>query len=556
MIELRSELNAIAQQYQSYESSVLGFLDATMTGQGFNPDARDDFSRPSFDSVPGVTMPAPTGNVNFDPSHDPYDAYATKMLTTLRGRVVNGVVIDRAGYLAQVREWRRNQEALDRSLKELLNKGAVSQAEWGAYLAARNRVTNELLLYLIPGDWFKDCPVPARLRELVDGVLARRDPEQATALKEALNEWHDGQLTPQEELLTDTVTGVIAGMDGLTEDDLDDQGHVKAALAGATALAKTALAIGVGFTPWGDFVDACEATTGYEFCNFSGRKLEISERVAAGAGFVIGSGAFWKLAGGVVGAAPAVIFFKVGNLLESLSDITVAERKVLLGKLGHTLPELYDISGKEVQRLVATLDEAALHQLAPKLKGKGLVELSAMKMFTSPAAGATLPGYKFTGAAKAYLDDVRNGAMARQFPSFRNRPFAELNAQFWENPTKLRNGWKNPLNTADQIIYTHADGTVVRIAPNGTTARKDRPHYKVEISKTAHAYAPSDIVCKVTDTHAIVPAIPDPDRPRPCRCQVPRIWRFGFERSLERLRARQNAIPSSPYGPTRLTSIT
>lgn len=89
---------------------------------------------------------------------------------------------------------------------------------------------------------------------------------------------------------------------------------------------------------------------------------------------------------------------------------------------------------------------------------------------------------------------------------FRNKPFAELEAHFWEAPGRLRAGWKNPMRTDAQIVYTHADGSVVRIAPNGAGPQRDWAHYKVEISKTPHAYAPNDIVCKVTDSHALVPA--------------------------------------------------
>jgi hypothetical protein len=72
----------------------------------------------------------------------------------------------------------------------------------------------------------------------------------------------------------------------------------------------------------------------------------------------------------------------------------------------------------------------------------------------------------------------------------------------------------HPLDDADrapdgadplQEVWTHADGSIIRIAPNGTAARPNRPHLKKEISHTPHQYRDADIACKVTDENILVP---------------------------------------------------
>ncbi len=507
VLDLRAELDRITSAYRTFEDTVVGLLGSTLAGAAFDPERVGNFLPPSLEDIPGVSVPIGSGTA-FDPARDPYKAHANKVIATLRSYTADGKVVARAAYISLVRQWQRNQKALEASLKELRGRGSVSTAEWAAFLAARGLVTNEISGYLDLSDWFKDCPVPENLRVLVDGHLMRKDAELAVALKEALNEWKTEQITDEQRPVVDTLIATISGMEGLNEGDFESQQDIKAILIGATAFIKAGVGIALSFTPTGKFVDVCEAVTGYEFCAIGGAKLDTVDRVFSGLGAVVGSGAFWKAAGMAlgVGGTAAVILTKTGQFAENLADLALAERKALMTQLGRTLIYCDDLRGKDIQRLAASVDEVAFHQLAPSLKGKGLQQLAAMRMFVPPPASATFARYHFQGDALAIVEDLRHGAYARQLPSFRNKPFAELEAHFWEAPGRLRNGWKNPMRTNKQIVYTHADGSVVRIAPEGTEVRQNIPHYKVEISKTPHDYAVADIVCKVADTGALIPA--------------------------------------------------
>lgn len=181
IVELRAEIDSITAAYNTFEDRVVGLLGNTLAGASFDPEHVDNFLPPSLEDIPGVSVPIGSGAA-FDPARDPYKAHANKVITTLRSYTANGKVVARAAYISLVRQWSRNQKALEASLQGMLGR-TVSNAEYAAFLTARGQVRDEISGYLDVGDWFKDCPVPESLRALVDGHLMRKDAEVAVALK-------------------------------------------------------------------------------------------------------------------------------------------------------------------------------------------------------------------------------------------------------------------------------------------------------------------------------------------------------------------------------------
>jgi hypothetical protein len=273
-------------------------------------------------------------------------------------------------------------------------------------------------------------------------------------------------------------------------DQYDTRPATRAALRDVTAFLKVVVGIGGGATPVvGDGIDICEAVTGREFCTTGGSSLSIGERVASALGVIVASGKFWRGAGFVLSGAGAIVVQRAGHIADRLVDLGLLERKAIVKRLGQGLVHLEDIPGKEIVRLTDKLGEESIFRLGAHLKGKGLQELEGLRFFPEAA--------KFTG-------DV--GAKARGLPSLRNKTHAEIEAIL-----RAEGFVPHPTSTV-QEFWTHADRSVIRIAPNGTRERPF-PHLKREISKTPHAFAIPDIDCKVTDDGIPVPVGPDEAAP-------------------------------------------
>jgi putative toxin of predicted polymorphic toxin system len=186
--------------------------------------------------------------------------------------------MNRGSFVANVRAWRANQKALE---KALLEGSGVSQAEVNAFLNAQIRVTKYVQKFMNASDWFLDSPVPADVRAAVDGALKQAFDELADALKDNLNEWQAGPLTPEEELLSQTISAFGAGIAAVEK---GGELYFECMQEMVTRSAHMA----IGFVPVvGTGLDLCEAVSGKEWCLPSGRELSVEERIFAGVGVVI-----------------------------------------------------------------------------------------------------------------------------------------------------------------------------------------------------------------------------------------------------------------------------
>jgi hypothetical protein len=277
---------------------VVNLVEQNLGGGGFDPRDPTSYGLGGDAHDAGtIAVPSVGGAGGFDPAHDPYAASADKVLQRLRALVVNGQVTNRPAFIAQVRAWDANQKALEQAL---LRNGA-SQAELGAFLTARNRVTDFLRLYLDAQGWFLDNPVPLRIKWLVDGTYARLFGDKGIQLKDALNAWNGNTPVEERSLLVEVIEAFAYGVDEAYPALSGSADEVKEILAAHFALVSAVTRVGVGFIPLvGPAVDLCEAVSGHQWCVPAGEPLDDMERVISGAGFALGTAPFW---GGAAKAA-------------------------------------------------------------------------------------------------------------------------------------------------------------------------------------------------------------------------------------------------------------
>lgn len=243
-------------------------------------------------ALPPVRLP-PGFDLPFSEEHDPYKAYADTVLADLASHVGNaGVVFNRHAVSVLFDTWRTNQHLLDEWIR---HRGAlVPTKEAASHVRQKQRVLSEFTRHLSTRGWFHDCAVPGIARDLIDFDIAIWHKSRARALKLELNQWR-GTLNEKQQRILDFLLLVDAlHKSGLTASDPVEADKFSTLggklLEGLVDFAKGAAVLAVGFTPLGDFLDACELITGWDGCNWSGRRLTTIERVLSGAGiFVIGS---------------------------------------------------------------------------------------------------------------------------------------------------------------------------------------------------------------------------------------------------------------------------
>lgn len=307
--ELRDEFARINADFDAQTRGVLELVAQNIETSGFDPDDPDAYRFGGSASVPAIALPQVSSD--FDPAHDPYKAYADRVLAQLTTLVVNGKVVNRSAFSGTVRIWNANQRALGRALLQ----NSVSQAEHGAYNVARERVLVFLRQYLDDQGWYLDNPVPIQVRALFDGTYARILGDRSIELKDALNFWTGNQLTFTQDVMVDMVRGMAHGIAAIEGELAAGSAELARIQEMTTELARVALHIGVGFVPFvGDSLDYCEVTTGRELCVEGGRPLTPEERTYTAAGLALGSGAFWRGAGGVLTAT-------VGEIVEEVVEI-------------------------------------------------------------------------------------------------------------------------------------------------------------------------------------------------------------------------------------------
>jgi hypothetical protein len=254
-------------------------------------------------------------------------------------------------------------------------------------------------------------------------------------------------------------------------------------LAEATATAVIEVTrVVTGFTPAGDVLDLCEAVTGKTLCLPNGADLDVSDRIAAGLGVVVGQREFWVAAGSVVPIGQSV-----AGIIVKLSDLATNELALLRARLGNaTLAHLEGLTGKQIKSLGDRFGDQFVNDFASRV-GKRLGDVETLDIFADKLSKEVKETLKTKGAA------------VRGLPPLSGKSLNQV------QDTLTQSGFVKQSSDAYQEIWTHADGSVIRIAPNGTGARPNRPHLKKEISHTPHKSGPADIACKVTDGNVLTP---------------------------------------------------
>ncbi|QQR45750.1 hypothetical protein JKA73_06360 [Myxococcus xanthus] len=483
--QLRAEIARITSELGLHVEEAVALIEASVAQAGHDLGSPDSFEPGSgLDDVPDVTVPEVVPNEDFDPENDPYAAFAQQVIERLEQQMGSGAAEDRRGFMSTVRSWRANVAAMQRSL-EL--RAAVSNLEWAAFLNARQSVASYVLNFMDESGWFLDSPIPLDMRNRLDTVLMARTPQAATALKDALAGW-DANMTPEDRLLLDTINGLLHGAAAaIFSVDMSALGELTRLTESVATAAEEISRIAVGFTPVGDVLDLCEAVTGKKFCMPGGAELTPEERIASGLGVVIGSGAFWH---GVMAMAPVV--GRVGKVLDNLVvDLGVNEARLLRIRLGdNTLSHLEDLTGAQLKHLADTYGDKFVTDFAPSVGGRAMQNVVGMNVFRN------------WNAAVYETVFVKNfGGTVRGLP-----PMKDLLLEEVELLLSQKGFLKLPPNPSNptQIIWGHADGSIIRIAPNGTEMRP-RPHLKKEISHIPGDASDDAIACKVTDSNVLVP---------------------------------------------------
>lgn len=506
--ELRAEIDRIVAEFRGQMDLLDRYTLPTEPTGGVDLDDPDTYSPDlSDDQVGEVEAPDVSSGDPFDPSNDPYRAFAEQIIAELHRTVSGGVVVDRQGFLAVVRLWRFNQDVFERGLK---SRVGVSTEEWGAFLTAQQSVLAEIQVYMGEGDWFRDTPVRETTKAFVAMLEQRGNTSaQAYALKNNLNLWQ-GTANAQQNLVLDSLEALHGGYramdEGVAAEDPTIPTTLNRLLDGAATAAKIAATVAISLSPAGDFVDLCEVVTGKELCNPWGADLSVSDRMASGLGLVIGSGQFWRFVGHTVGIGlGAVAMAKIGGFIDTLSDITKEQRQAIVARLTEGILEHMDgLTGQQILTLLdKTMKDDAVKNLAPHLKGPGLKTASERMMLKVDA--------KWVELAKT------KGLAAQGLPSVYKRSLAEvqetLRSQGFGSPIRDMDdkivGWTNvPVIDRGQEIWMHPDHSLVRIDMQGTP-KNPYPQVKKEIVETQGTYGNSDTVVKIADDGKLEPLGPN-----------------------------------------------
>ncbi|WP_342379109.1 hypothetical protein NVS55_06770 [Myxococcus stipitatus] len=482
--QLRAEIARITTELGLHVEEAVSLIEAAVAQAGHDLGSQDRFETSSgLGEVPDVTVPEVVPNDDFDPAHDPYAAFAQQVISRLEQQMGTGSAEDRRGFLSTVRSWRVNVAAMQRSLEA---RAAVSNAEWAAFLNARQSVASYVLNFMDESGWFLDSPIPVEIREQLDTVLMARTPQGATALKDALAGW-DANMTPEERLFLQTINALLQGAAAaIFSVDLSALNELVQLTQSVATAAIEISRIAIGFTPVGDVLDLCEAVTGKKFCMPGGEDLSTEERIASGLGvFLVGNGAFWH---SVMSVAP--IGARVGKTLDNLVlDLGAAEARLLRTRLGdNVMAHLGDITGAQIKHLADVYGDVFVTKFASTVGGESMRKVVGLDIF----GALWSPQVRDTVFTKNFGTAVRN------LPPMKGMYLDEVRLLL---PQK---GFVMKASDNVQEVWAHADGSIIRIAPNGTGGRP-RPHLKKEISHTPGQWADADIACKVTDTNVLVP---------------------------------------------------
>lgn len=311
--ELRQEIERIGEVFRQQVDHIDGVLSGA---PGWDPSQSGGFDPVEQGEFPPIDVPAVLGEEPWSPSHDPYASYADQVIETLQATVSGAEVVDRLAFVTVYSAWRENIATLELVLQM---RSTVAVAEWGAFLKAKTRVLNFLHQYVDGKGWLKDSPIPPAVKEFVEILrdldVAYRFKQRAEALQLELN-LYTNELTERQQAALD----VLLLTDRLLRERLAQEAPDEKE-DGFWDVAVDIVDGVISMTPVGDFLDACRAITGKEGC-WTGRPLTTEERVLSGLGVVIGSGAAWKAAAGVVSKPAMGVLRKLGDVMDEIVPIT------------------------------------------------------------------------------------------------------------------------------------------------------------------------------------------------------------------------------------------
>lgn len=325
--DLRAELASLIEHFGEQADATVDLLTSGASESGFDPEDPWGYTLSASD-VPPVQAPDVSGVPGaFDADHDPYAAYADAVIEALSDTVAGGAVMDRAEFVAQVRAWRANAQAIGKALAEDVN---TSQAETNAYLKAETKVLAYVHQFMTAQGWFNDSTIPADVRATVDGVLHDKFAELSELMKDALNIPGPDSIDLTDTRLFKTIVAFGGAMSAIDEE-------VTPYADMMVSLVQASERIAIGFVPVvGPMLDFCEAVTGRAWCLKDGEELSTEQRIFSGLGVAVGSAAtFWgagvKNAG--VGAKAAEVAEDIAKVDEAIAIGVRARPGTLWGPL-------------------------------------------------------------------------------------------------------------------------------------------------------------------------------------------------------------------------------
>ncbi|MFB7849870.1 hypothetical protein ACFC34_22900, partial [Streptomyces sp. NPDC056053] len=196
--------------------------------------------------------------------------------------------------------------------------------------------------------------------------------------------------------------------------------------------------------------------------------------------------------GAVIAVIDTVSAYGVKALASGLSG---AETGDLIGKLDLSImPNLVKgrraTEGSWLKKAVDRFGASAVNELGKSLGGRKIAELVDMNIFET----------KHFDQSKHPAITPPRGNVARSLPPLENRLLADIEADL------VSAGMNGPLVERGQHMWTHPDGSVVRIKVGREALQGVRkiPHAVREISENPGSYNKDDIVAKVTDNGNLV----------------------------------------------------
>ena len=253
---------------------------------------------------------------------------------------------------------------------------------------------------------------------------------------------------------------------------------------------------------------------------------------AGGAALVVGEQLARRFEHEMGREAFAALMRDIGpKAVKGLSDLPGAEIATLLQRLRAAVPGdaervlrwLGDTqTGGQAKRLLAELPETVLQKVAgASLRNR--ITAQELRAVVDRLGGDTVGqlegalGAAFNGKnlqALARLDffgfdqalrrlvDAGRGQVARNLRPLANKTVVEIEDEL------IRQGMRSQGGERGMQIWTHADGSVVRIktAEKALKGPVTTPHMVREVAERGHRYGPRDIIAKVTKDGTLVPA--------------------------------------------------